>query len=183
MGILDTLNPREKRTVLLSLAAVALIVGYFLVVEPAFTRASQVKSQLQMEHEKLKILLAKPGTPEALKLKSLVTAAPILEVPVSSDKQLQLLRDKLTEQLQRSGIQVKNFQFLSGTAAGPNSAGNVMLKCQGRCRFPSLLKLLEELKNNPYYVGVEELSIRADDRNRQDLEVILTVSTFSGSGR
>lgn len=182
MRVLETLNPREKRTVLASLTAAMVIAGYFLVAEPILSKALQISSQLCLERQQIKTLLAKEGSPEALKRKTLTAAAPALEMPVSPEKQIQLLRDKLTQQAQQAGVQIKNMQFLSGTAASPGASGILMLKCQGRCQFPALLKLLEDLKNNPYYVGVEDLSIRADDKNRQDLEVIITVSTFGGSG-
>ncbi|MBA4397482.1 MAG: hypothetical protein C0394_08890 [Syntrophus sp. (in: bacteria)] len=182
MRLLETLNPREKRTVLASLTAAIVIAGYFLIVEPILSKAVQTHSQLRLERQQIKTLLAKEGSPEALKRKTLTAAAPALEMPVAPEKQIQLLRDKLTQQAQQAGIQIKNMQFLSGTAAGPSASGMLMLKCQGRCQFPSLLKLLEDLKNNPYYVGVEDLSIRADDKNRQDLEMTLTISTFGGSG-
>ena len=182
MRILETLNPREKRTIGVSLAAAIVIAGYFLVVEPILSKIAQVGSQLHLERQQLKTLLAKDGSPEALKRKTLAAAVPALEMPVAPEKQIQLLRDKLTEQAQQAGMQIRNMQFLSGSAAQPGASGILMLKCQGRCQFPSLLKLLENLKNNPYYVGVEELSIRADEKNRQDLDVTLTVSAFGGSG-
>jgi Tfp pilus assembly protein PilO len=182
MKMLETLNPRERRTVLASLAAAIVMAGYFLILEPMLSKAEQVSSQLSLARQQLKTLLAKEGSPEALKCKTLTTAVPVLEMPIVPEKQIQLLRDKLTQQAQQAGVQIKNMQFLSATAAGPSASGALMLKCQGRCQFPSLIKLLEDLKNNPYYVGIEDLSIRADDKNRQDLEIILTVSTFGGSG-
>jgi hypothetical protein len=39
-----------------------------------------------------------------------------------------------------------------------------------------------DLRKNPYYVGIEELSIKTDEKNRQSLEIAFTVSTFRLSG-
>jgi type II secretory pathway component PulM len=182
MKILDKLNPRERKTVSYSVAIGALILGYIFLVDPVVQGGQQLRSQLRRERQKLHTLLAKEGTAEALKQKNLMAMVPAMEMPVSAEKQNQLLRDQITRQLQQAGVQVKNFSFSSGTAQGPGASGIMTLQCRGKCQFSALWRFFDELKKNPYYVGIEELSIKVDEKNRQDLEIVFTVSTFQGSG-
>ncbi|MEN6306578.1 MAG: GspMb/PilO family protein [Anaerohalosphaeraceae bacterium] len=183
MKYLEKLNPRERKIAVFCTVAGGLMVIYFLIAEPIMLKAGQIHSRRKQQQENLSMLLAEEGSVEAMKLKNLTAAVPVLEMPVEADKQVQLLRDQLTKQIQQAGIQVKNFQFQTGSATGPNASSLIMLQCRGRCQFPAIVKLLEELKKNPYYVGVEELTLRVDERNRQEMDFTFTVSTFRGSSK
>jgi hypothetical protein len=182
MKILNQLNERERKTVVICLVACAAMLLWFLVLEPVASQGRQLHSQLRLQRQKLGILLAKDETLEAQKQKNLTQAVPMLEMPTSSEKQTQLLRDKITQQLERSGIQVKNFQFSTGIVQGPGATDVITLRCQGKCQFTSLARFLDDLRKNPYYVGIEELSIKTDEKDRQNLEISFTVSTFRQSG-
>lgn len=182
MKILNQLNQRERRTVLICLALGAVMLVWFLLLEPVVNQARQLRGQLQKERQKLNILLAKEGSSDALKQKNLTMAVPVLEMPVAAEKQIELLRDKVTQQLQQAGVQVKNFTFTTGIAQGPGATDIASLRCQGRCQFTSLVRFLDELRKNPYYLGIEELSIKTDEKNRQNLEIAFTVSTLRIGG-
>jgi type II secretory pathway component PulM len=182
MKILSQLNQRELKTVLICLVVGAAMVIWFLLVEPIVQQGRQLRSQLQQQRQKLDILLAKEGTLDALKQKNLTLMVPMLEMPTTSEKQNQLLRDKITQQLQEAGVQVKNFTFSTGIAQGPGATDVITLRCQGQCQFNSLVRFLDDLRKNPYYVGIEELSIKTDEKNRQNLEIAFTVSTFRSGG-
>jgi len=52
------------------------------------------------------------------------------------------------------------------------------LKCSAKCNFRQALDLLARLKENPYLVGIEELKIACDQKNRQDVKLDLMISTF-----
>jgi type II secretory pathway component PulM len=182
MKILNQLNQRERKTVLISLVVCAAMLLWFIVLEPAARQGRQLHSQLLLQRQKLNSLLAREGTVDALKQKQLTQAVPMLEMPTASEPQSQLLRDKITQQLQQAGIQVKNFQFSTGIVQGPGATDMITLRCQGKCQFSSLARFLDDLRKNPYYVGIEELSIKTDEKNRQNLEIGFTVSTFRQSG-
>jgi type II secretory pathway component PulM len=182
MKILNQLNQRERKTVLICLLVGAAMLLWFLLLDPIVRQGRQMRSQLQQERQKLSILLAKEGTSNALKQKNLMSAVPMLETPTVSEKQIQLLRDKITQQLQQAGVQVKNFQFSTGIAQGPGATDVITLRCQGQCQFTAMVRFLDDLRKNPYYVGIEELSIKTDEKNRQNLEIAFTVSTFRLSG-
>jgi hypothetical protein len=182
MKILTQLNQRERKTVMVCLVVSAAMLLWFLALEPIVKQGQQLRRQLYQQRQKLNVLLAKEGTSEALKQKKLTQAVPMLEMPTSSEKQIQLLRDKVTQQLQQANIQIKNFQFSTGIVQGPGATDVITLRCQGKCQFTSLARFLDDLRKNPYYVGIEELSIKTDEKNRQNLEIAFTVSTFRLSG-
>jgi type II secretory pathway component PulM len=182
MKILNQLNPRERKTLFICVVVCAAMLLWFLALEPALKQGQQLRSQLQQQRQKLGALLAKEGTSEALRQKNLTQMVPMLEMPTVSEKQIQLLRDKITQQLEQAGIQVKNFQFSTGVVQGPGATDVITLRCQGKCQFDSLARFLDDLRKNPYYVGIEELSIKTDEKNRQNLEIAFTVSTFRLSG-
>jgi Tfp pilus assembly protein PilO len=182
MKILNQLNQRERKTVVVCLVVCAAMLLWFLVFEPVVKQGQQLRSQLRQQRQKLDTLLAKEGTTEALKQKNLTQAVPLLEMPTTSEKQNQLLRDKITKQLQDAGVQVKNFTFSTGIVQGPGATDVITLRCQGKCQFGSLARFLDDLRRNPYYVGIEDLSIKTDEKNRQNLEIAFTVSTFRLGG-
>jgi len=108
----------------------------------------------------------------------LMSIVPVFEMPVIEEKQKFLFRDKLNEQLKKAGIQSKPLQVLS-TGRSPQAGYRLLrLKCSTKCRFIQVLDLLARLNDNPYLVGIEEMRIQCDPKNRQEVELNLTVSTF-----
>jgi hypothetical protein len=69
-------------------------------------------------------------------------------------------------------------QVVSTAKSGQVGYKLLRMKCSGKCRFTQVLDLLANLKDNPYLVGVEELRIRCDTKNSQQVDMDLTVSTF-----
>lgn len=179
---LDKLNSRERKTVVLcGISGIGLLL-YFVIAEPLIRKAADLRMQLDVNRQKARILLAPEGSAELLKQKSMTLAVPVMDMPARMDKQSVLFRDKLTQQLQQSGIQVKSLQFITAAQGSAGGSGMLFLQCKGRCAYESLGRFLDELKKNPYYAGVEELTLRVDDKNRQEMELSITVSTFTESG-
>ena len=111
------------------------------------------------------------------KSSGLTSIVPVFQTPVEKEKQRFLFRDRLNEQLRNARITSQPLQEMSG---GSPVAGYELLrlKCSAKCRFGQVLELLAELKNNPYLVGIEELSIKVDTKNQQQVDFVLTVSTL-----
>jgi len=145
MKILNQLSQRERKTVVVCLGVCAAMLLWFIVLEPVVKQGQQLRSQLRQQRQKLDTLLAKEGTSEALRQKNLTQAVPMLEMPTTSEKQTQLLRDKITKQLENAGIQVKSFQFSTGVVQGPGATDEITLRCQGKCQYVSLLRFLDDL--------------------------------------
>lgn len=120
------------------------------------------------------------------KLAGLMALVPVFEFPEPQEKQKTLFREKLYEQLKRSGINTEPPQPLLGKkiTVGGATYQVLKIKCKGKCKFDQFLDFLANLKENPYIVGVEELQVRLDTkeppekRKDKDVDVDLIVSTF-----
>jgi len=176
------LSEREKRTIRLSILAGAAICMYFVVLEPTFGVLGRSRRELKSERARLEKLLSETSGDQQ-RSKRLAELVPVFEQPRDADEQGRLLRDEITKLLGKSGIGVRSLAFVRGDLSGV-SAGleKVLLQCRGRCNYEAALNLLSQLKTNPYYVGIEELTLTADAKKREELEMVLTVSTFAGKG-
>jgi hypothetical protein len=120
------------------------------------------------------------------KLAGLRALVPVFEFPELQEKQKTLFREKLYEQLKKSGINTEPPQPLLGKkiAVGGVTYQVLKIKCKGKCKFDQFLDFLANLKENPYVVGVEDMQIRFDTkepperRKDKDVDIDLIVSTF-----
>lgn len=174
------LNEREKRLLLLGVAAVVAIL--------VFTYGSKGIDRWEKNRAALKEAQRKLGEVETdkAKLAGLTALVPVFETPQVEEKQKTLFREKLYEQLKKSGINSEPPvpQLGKKTTISGVTYQMLKIKCRGKCKFDQLLDFLGNLKENPYYVGVEELQFRCDTkeppekRKDKDVDFDLTVSTF-----
>lgn len=108
----------------------------------------------------------------------LMSIVPVFAMPEEEETQRFLFIDKLTEQFKKAGIKNQPLQVVSKGKSGQPGYSLLRMKCSAKCRFTQLLDLLANLKENPYLVGVEELRIKCDTKNPQNVDLNLTVSTF-----
>ena len=101
-------------------------------------------------------------------------------MPQDQEKQKFLFRDKLSEQLKKAGIKAKPLKVLAVSKSKRVDGYQVLrLQCKGaKCKFDQMIDLLANLKENPYLVGIDEFRVRCDEKDRQQVEFDLTVSTF-----
>ena len=55
----------------------------------------------------------------------------------------------------------------------------LQLQSKGECEFGQLVDLLTALNSNPYFVGVEAVTLKCDPKDRNKMDVTLTVSTYA----
>ncbi|MCX5645556.1 MAG: hypothetical protein NTZ17_12915 [Phycisphaerae bacterium] len=174
------LNAREKRMLLIGLAALAATLVFTYGVR-GIDQWSKSRTSLAAAKKKL----GEVETDKA-KLAGLMALVPVFEFPEPQEKQKTLFREKLYEQLKRSGINTEPPQPLLGKkiTVGGATYQVLKIKCKGKCKFDQFLDFLANLKENPYIVGVEELQVRLDTkeppekRKDKDVDVDLIVSTF-----
>ncbi|MBP8604624.1 MAG: hypothetical protein KBI46_02110 [Phycisphaerae bacterium] len=177
--MMKPLSAREKRAVGL-VVLTAVLIAIWRVSVPAFEYYQRLTGQRHALRQKIDtlFLLAKPE--QQLRLKTLSEQVPVLEMPQPAAQQGILLRDELTRQLQRCGIQAKTLQLRESSGALRRDGFRVLLlDCQGRCSTQSLMQLIEQLKQNPYYVAVEKLSMKVDPKERSAVTFQLVVSTYA----
>ena len=85
----------------------------------------------------------------------------------------------MNDQLKKAGVQSDPIQFV-GTSRATRPGYNLLrLQCRrGKVKFDKMLDLLATFKENPYLAGIEEFSFKCDQKNKQQVELNLTVSTM-----
>jgi hypothetical protein len=81
--------------------------------------------------------------------------------------------------LQKAGIQAKTLQLRDNRGKRQDGFALLTVDVGGRCRYESMLRLLGDLKRNPYYVGVEKCILRVDAKNRNEMTFQLAVFTYA----
>jgi len=174
------LNKRERRLLLIgAVAAVAIVV--FAYGTKGLDRWTKSRDSLAAAKRKL----GEVETDKA-RLAGLLALVPVFEKPEPEEKQKSLFREKLYEQLKKAGINPEPPQPILGKkiSVGGTAYRVLKVKCKAKCKLDQLLDFLAGLKENPYFVGMEELQIRCDTkeppekRKDKDVEVDLVVSTF-----
>ncbi|MBN1126853.1 MAG: hypothetical protein JXA82_17740 [Sedimentisphaerales bacterium] len=175
----NKLSQRDRRALLLGSVAIVVIFIYLFAGE-WLTEWQLVRSDLKEMRVQLKAIEQQAaGKPTARQIATL-TAVPKFEMPVKEEEQAVLFRNEFNEQIKQSGIKAKSLDYLaSKKITGVGGYKTLRLQCKSRCNLSQVLDLLGNLNNNPYLVGVEEIQIRPDQRNRQEVDLTLTVSTFA----
>lgn len=175
----NKISERDKRTLMFGAVAIILILGYVFVL-PWYDDWMEVRTILKAKRSQLKLI--DPGDDEAsIKAAAeLAQAVPVFEMPLPESRQAPLFRDKFTEQVNKTSIKAKTLQPI-GTRSGNRVSGYKTLKyqCRAKCNLNQILDLLANLNSNPYLAGIEDISFKCDQKNRQQMDLVLTVSTFA----
>ena len=173
-----TLTDKDKRTLWLGAVASVVILG--LVYVPKLVgRWGKMRSEMHAMESTLQ-QIQNPKDGKQLYLDSQV---PVYKMPTNKDAQASLFRDRLTEQIKKAGLKEVPLQteYSKKTVAGGYQPLYVSYAVV--CSFDKLLKLLVDLKTNPYYVGIEALKIEADPKKpaegRQEMTIELTLTTLA----
>jgi hypothetical protein len=172
------LTDRDKRTLWLGAVCSVFIVGFVCVPEQ-IGRWRQMRSDIHAMEETL-LQVQNPKNPKQLFLD---TQVPVYRMPTTADDQAFLFRDKLTEQIKKAGLKEVPLQTDFSKKGSIGGYQPLFLSYAGKCSFDKLLKLLVDLKTNPYYVGVEALKIEADPKKpaegRKEMTIELTLTTLA----
>ena len=175
---MQKLTTRDKRTIRFGLIAVVVILAYFVLLEPFIVDWHNTRSKLSIQRKGLQDVLALAGSGSA-KQAGLTAVVPVLEMPQEEKTQIRLFRDKFNEQLKSKKINVKSLKFLPAkTADASNVYGQKILECRGTCSYSQAVDLLAILDQNPYLVGIEQFQLKCGNKDRNQMDLLLTVSTF-----
>jgi hypothetical protein len=170
--MLERLSQRDKRALKIG-AICAVGVVAFVFGTKLFGRWAQVRRSLAEVKAKLEAVSVDKARQTAM-----ASIVPVFEMPQKEETQKFLFRNKLNEQLKKAGVNSKPLQVLPAGKPTQDGYRLLRLKCNAKCKFGQLLDLLAKLNENPYLVGIEEMRVRCDPKNREDVELDLTVSTF-----
>ena len=175
---MQKLTQRDKRTIRFGLIAVVAILAYFVLLEPFILDWHNTRSKLSIQRKGLQDVLALTGSDSA-KQAGLTAVVPVLEMPREEETQSRLFRDKFNEQLKSKNINVKSLKFLPAkTADASNTYGKKLLECRGKCSYGQAVDLLTTLNQNPYLAGIEQFQLKCGSKDRNQMDLLLTVSTF-----
>ncbi len=170
--MLERLNEKDRRAVKIGIAGVVAI-AVFAVGMKGYDHWAEAKRTLSSTEARLGAISV-----DETKLAGLLSIVPVFEMPKAEEEQKFLFRDRLNEQLRRAGIRSKPLQVVSGRKSKTSGYRMLRLKCSATCRFTQLLDLLANLNENPYLVGVEELRIKCNPKQRREVDMEMVVSTF-----
>jgi hypothetical protein len=171
--MLNKLNPKDVRALKIgAIGVVAILVFVFALGR--YNRWHQARESLTELQKKINDIDL-----DKAKRSGLTSVVPVFKMPVEKDKQRFLFLESLNEELRSVNINSQPLQEEPGAKTTPVAGYQLLrLKCSAKCRFGQVLDLLAALKNNPYLVGIEELRIKVDPKNRQQVDFDLTVSTL-----
>lgn len=171
--MIERLSQSDKRTLKIGAICAVGIVA-FVFGTKWMGRWAQARRSLAEVKAKLE-LISVDQTRQA----GLAAIVPVFQMPQKEETQKLLFRNKLNEQLKKAGINSKPLQVLAAGKAKQGGYRLLRVKCSAKCRFGQMLDFLARLNENPYLVGIEEMRIKCDSKNREDVEMDLTVSTFT----
>ena len=169
------LNEKDKRALkLLVLCAVAVVA--FVVGDKEYKRWRKARTEGSVLKSKLKAIDIGEN-----KHKGLMAIVPVFKMPVEEEEQGFLFREEFNKQLKKAGIRNEPLQIQTKTRSPLTGYKSLLLVCNAKCRLSQALDLLARLNENPYLVGIEEFKIKIDPKKRSEVELKLTVSTFTKS--
>ncbi len=115
------------------------------------------------------------------KQRGLMAIVPAFEMPAEQEEQELLFRAEFNKQLKKAGIRNEPLLTQANRRSPLTGYKSLYLVCKAKCRFSQALDLLARLNENPYLVGIEEFKIKIDPKKRSEVELKLTVSTFTKS--
>ena len=113
------------------------------------------------------------------KRKGLMAIVPTFKMPVEQEEQQFLFRDEFSNQLKKAGIKNDPLKILPNKRSPLSGYKSLHLVCTAKCRFSLVLDLLAKLNENPYLVGIEEFRLKIDPKKRSEVQLNMTVSTFT----
>ena len=113
------------------------------------------------------------------KRRGLMAIVPTFKMPAEKEEQQFLFREEFNNQLKKAGIKNDPLKILSNKRSPLSGYKSLHLVCTAKCKFSQVLDLLAKLNENPYLVGIEEFRLKIDPKKRSEVQLNMTVSTFT----
>jgi len=187
--MVSQLSERDKVVLKVGAVMAVLILFAYFVIMPAVGLYNDVDERLKSHEEVLANLGLSDSKLARLELERLAQTVPTFAMPQSEDQQRQIFQEKFYEQLSSCRIKMTSppqFQAQVRTHPDKTLGLNILrLKCRGTCRFRDAMNLLAILYDNPYLYSVEEMHLICGEKNRDEIDLTLVVTTLCqirGSG-
>jgi hypothetical protein len=174
--LLARLSDREVRA--LRIGGIIVVLAFVVIVGPKWwSNWAKVRSEVRQMQELIEGACSGRFNPAGL-----ASMVPVFEMPKDLETQKTSFRDEITRQLRQAGMPNTPLQVETASRQKIGGYSKLCLKYKGTCRFDQLVEFLALLKQNPYYVGIDELTIRADTKvsveQRQTVDVEMVICTL-----
>lgn len=172
------LTEKDKHTIKRGGVIVAAILVVFMSID-FFENWGNIRRDLKEQKSRLESVTSgvsgKPGSKEA----AVLSLVPKPVIPQAEKVQGPLFREKFYGQLKKCGIKAKSVIILPAAKRRKSSGAKLLrIQCQGQCELKQVFDLLACLNENPCFVGVEDIQLVTDSKDRNKVDMKLTVSTF-----
>jgi len=179
--MINKLSPKDQNALKIGAVLAALILIFVYIVSPWLDHWAGVREQLEQKKQILAKIILDDSPAAQARSDIMLHSVPAFEMPQKEDEQRLIFVRKFSEQVQKAGIKLTEMpQYHSHIRIQPKLGLKILrLHCCGKCNFSQALKLLAVLRENPYLVSIEDMQLKCDPKKRQEMELILTVSTFA----
>ena len=172
--MLEKLKPQDIRTLKLGAVGIVVIIVLLFILD---LKDYWIKAKTSFDAANTKLdTLATLDMTDARNA-GLMSIVPVFKMPEEKEAQKFLFQDSLNEQLKKAGVNSQPWEEITSKSRLQNSNEVLRLKTSGKCNLTQLFDLLANLKENPYLIGIEELTINRDAKNKQQVDFNITVST------
>jgi len=174
----NKINDRDKRAIVLGTIVVIGIIIY-IMIGPWLEDWKVTRKKLQAKRQLIKSIgINSEGKLSAAQL-GILSAVPKYEEPKKADNQSVLFRNEINKQITSCGIKAKSLQYLTTRKANAGGTYKTLrLQCVGQCSLNQVFDLLGKFNENPYFVGVDELNLNLDEKDRKKINMTRIVSTL-----
>jgi len=172
--MLEKMKAKDKRALKLGAFGILAMIAFLFVLDTSGYWA-EAKDSFNANNSKLEKLAAIDMT--KAQYAGLVSVVPVFEMPEEKETQKFLFQDALNEQFKKANVKSQPWEDMGCKNKLLTGYDVLSLKTTGKCNFTQLLDLLANLKTNPYLVSVEELLIKRDPKNKQQVDYEITLST------
>jgi hypothetical protein len=174
----NKLSEKDQKTIKIGavLMAIILVCGGMNILLSEYSRTSE-----ELDAVKSKFNSVMPNSNGSLTSKQagLYNIVPVFEIPKKEDIPGETCRKKLMEQLRKAKVNFRDV-ILQPMSPKKNTAGfrTRNLHCKGKCSFTQAMDLVASLYENPWFVGIKEFKIECNAKNRSQMDLTLTISTY-----
>ena len=172
--MLEKLNPKNVRALKFGAVGIAAMIVLLFVLDLK-ERWTETKALFEAMNTKLATLSTINIT--ETKYAGLMNTVPLFKMPEEKEKQKFLFQDSLNEQLRKASINSQPWLEITGRSTPIAGHEVLRLKTSGKCNITQLFDLFVNLKENPYLICIEEIMVRCDAQNKQQIAFDITVST------
>lgn len=172
--MLENINQKDARALKLGAAGIAAIVILLFIWD--------INEHWAKAQESSDIVITKLDTLDTIDMTQAEYAAfknivPVFEMPAEREKQKFIFQDSLNEQFKKTNIKSQPWEEIDCKSKLLTGYEVLALKTSGKCNITQLFDLLTNLKENPYLISIEELMIKVDEKNKQEFNFEMTLST------